>query len=63
MTTPPTYPAGRWTGTDPRCRGCGAEPLPIGGPEGGATLHREDCTRRPGEPVAKNSRPFRVTAV
>lgn len=61
MTTP-TYPTGGWT-AQPRCPGCGVEPLPIGGPEGGATLHRKGCTRRPGEPVAKNSRPFRVTAV
>ncbi|MEU6294990.1 hypothetical protein [Streptomyces erythrochromogenes] len=24
---------------------CGAKPLPIGGPEGGAVVHTQDCPR------------------
>ncbi|MFD3717292.1 hypothetical protein [Streptomyces sp. NPDC058674] len=51
MTTP-TYPTGRWTALPRTCGGCGAKALPIGGPEGGALLHKAGCTcRQPGEPV------------
>ncbi|MFD3802662.1 hypothetical protein ACFWTC_03315 [Streptomyces sp. NPDC058619] len=51
MTTP-TYPTGRWTALPRKCGGCGVKALPIGGPEGGAILHKPSCTvRRPEEPV------------
>ncbi len=45
VTTPRSYPTGRWTGPPPKCPGCGAQPLPIGGPEGGVTVHEPGCPR------------------
>ncbi|GAA0324381.1 hypothetical protein GCM10010302_74400 [Streptomyces polychromogenes] len=54
MTTPPTYHTGRWTGPLPTCPHCGAEPLPLGGPEGGAVVHSPSCSRRLPTPRQEN---------
>lgn len=43
-TTPPTYPAGRWT-APPQCPECDVKPLPLGGPEGGALIHAPGCSK------------------
>ncbi|MFD0268335.1 hypothetical protein ACFVGY_17435 [Streptomyces sp. NPDC127106] len=57
MTDPATYPTGRYTSRPLPCGGCGAEPLPLGGPEGGAVLHEDGCRRAgPRDPVAVRPR-------
>lgn len=42
-TDTPSYPSSNWTGAAPKCKFCGATPLPIGGAEGGATVHEDGC--------------------
>ncbi|MEU2393627.1 hypothetical protein [Streptomyces sp. NPDC007369] len=53
MTDPASYPTGTDTSRPSPCRGGGAEPLPLGGPEGGAVLHEAGCPLAgPRDPVA-----------
>ncbi|GAA1557140.1 hypothetical protein GCM10009731_09370 [Streptomyces globosus] len=50
------YPASfsYWQHVVPRCRGCGARALPLGGPEGGVLVHEADCPQaRPGDVVLR----------
>ncbi|MCX4546512.1 hypothetical protein [Streptomyces sp. NBC_01565] len=48
MTTPPTYPSSGQALQPPECPHCGAASLPLGGSEGGATVHQDGCPREIG---------------